>query len=175
MSVGYRRLYVWVEGTDDERFFERTVRATFEQRYDQVSVVRYAKRKGTKIRGYLNSIKAMGADCILLADINAEPCVTAKKERLRQRYGVGSDSVIVVIKEVEGWYLAGLGDEGSAELGLPVLKNTDSLTKEGFNSLMPQRFGSRIDFMVEILKRFSRETARRKNRSFRYFAERYML
>lgn len=175
MSVGYRRLYVWVEGTDDERFFERTVRATFEQRYDQVSVVRYAKRKRTKIRGYLNSIKAMGADRILLADINAEPCVTAKKERLRQRYGVASDSVIVVIREIEGWYMAGVGDEASAELGVPVLKDTDTLTKEDFNQLMPERFNSRIDFMVEILKRFATETARRKNRSFRYFARKYAL
>ncbi len=175
MSVGYRRLYVWVEGTDDERFFERTVRATFEQRYDQVSVVRYAKRKRTKIRGYLNSIKAMGAHCVFLADINAEPCVTAKKERLRQRYGVESDSVIVVIKEIEGWYMAGLDDESSAELGLPVLKNTDTLTKEDFNSLMPERFDSRIDFMVEILKHFCTGMGKRKNGSFRYFAERYGL
>jgi len=175
MSVGYRRLYVWVEGTDDERFFERTVRATFEQRYDQVSVVRYAKRKGTKIRGYLNSIKAMGADCILLADINAEPCVTAKKERLRQRYGVESDCVIVVIKEIEGWYLAGLRDDACAQLGLPARKSTETLTKEDFNRLMPQRFDSRIDFMVEILKCFCMQVAERKNRSFKYFAERYRL
>lgn len=175
MSVGYRRLYVWVEGTDDERFFERTVRATFEQRYDQVSVVRYAKRKRTKIRGYLNSIKAMPADCIFLADINAEPCVTAKKRTLEQRHGIEGDRVIVVVMETESWYMAGLDDEASAQLGVPVLKDTDSLTKEDFNRLMPERFGSRINFMVEILKRFSRETARRKNRSFRYFARKHAL
>lgn len=175
MSEGYRRLYVWVEGTDDERFFERTVRATFEQRYDQVSVVRYAKRKRTKIRGYLNSIKAMGADCILLADINAEPCVTAKKRTLERRHGIEDGKVIVVVMEIESWYVAGVDDEASAELGVPVLKNTDTLTKEDFNQLMPERFDSRIDFMVEILKSFSGETARRKNGSFRYFARKYAL
>jgi len=173
--VGYRRLFVWVEGTDDERFFERTVRATFEQTYDQVSVVRYAKRKRTKIRGYLNSIKAMPADCIFLADINAEPCVTAKKQKLQESYGIEGDRVIVVVMEIESWYLAGLGDEASAELGVPVLKDTDSLTKEGFNSLIPQRFDSRIDFTVEILKRFCTGMAKGKNGSFRYFAERYGL
>jgi len=58
---------------------------------------------------------------------------------------------------------------------VPVLKNTDTLTKEGFNSLIPQRFDSRIDFMVEILKRFCTGMAKRKNGSFRYFAERYHL
>jgi len=175
MSVGYRRLYVWVEGTDDERFFERTVRATFEQRYDQVSVVRYAKRKRANIRAYLNSIKAMAADCIFLADIDAEPCVTAKKRTLEQRHGIEDGRVIVVVMEIESWYMAGLDDEASAQLGVPFRKSTETLTKEDFNRLMPQRFDSRIDFMAEILKRFSRETARRKNGSFRYFAERYGL
>ena len=173
--MAYRRLYVWVEGPDDQRFFDSVVRSAFQERYDWVNPVHYAGLKPSKVRSFLWSITLMGADCIFLADINAEPCVTAKKERLRQRYGVESDSVIVVIREIEGWYMAGLDDAASGELGVSVLKNTDSLTKEGFNSLMPERFGSRIDFMVEILKRFATETARRKNGSFRYFAKRYGL
>jgi len=174
--VAYRQLFIWVEGRDDERFFDGTVRTTFENKYDSVVVRQYAQMTRKEVGRYLRSIKWMcSADCVFVGDINAEPCVTAKKERLRQRYGVESDSVIVVIREIEGWYMAGVGDEASAELGVPVLKNTDTLTKEDFNQLMPERFNSRIDFMVETLKHFCTGMAKRKNGSFRYFAERYGL
>lgn len=36
-----------------------------------------------------------------------------------------------------------------------------------------KRFGSKIDFVLEILKHFSIEIANQKNRSFRYFLEKY--
>ena len=52
---------------------------------------------------------------------------------------------------------------------------TDNLTKEDFNGLIPGKYDSRIDFMFEILKYFSIDSAGKKNHSFRYFAERYHL
>jgi hypothetical protein len=81
----------------------------------------------------------------------------------------------VIEKEIESWYLAGLEDTGLTEGGLPVLKNTDTLAKEQFEQLMPRRFDSRIDFMIEALKIFSLEIAKRKNRSLKYFVEKYNL
>ena len=171
----YRSLYVWVEGPDDERFFDSVVRPAFEERYDWVRLVRYANMKQSKARSFLVNIEAMGADYILWADINTEPSVTAKKQRLQDHYGIEGDGVIVVIREIESWYLAGLGDNACGQLRVPPQKSTDTLTKEEFDRLKPQRFGSRIDFMVEILKRFCTGMAKRKNGSFRYFAERYGL
>ena len=53
----------------------------------------------------------------------------------------------------------------------PTLASTDELTKEDFNRLIPRRFDSRIDFMFEILKSFSIETAARRNNSFDFFVE----
>ncbi|HII98687.1 MAG TPA: hypothetical protein HA272_05405 [Methanoregula sp.] len=48
------------------------------------------------------------------------------------------------------------------------------MTKEDFNAVIPLRFDSRIDFMFELLKSFSLETAVKKNASFRFFYNRYL-
>ena len=75
-------------------------------------------------------------------------------------------------REIESWYLAGLDDKSCKELGLKPFKDTDGVTKEDFNKLIPKRFNSRIDFMVEIIKRFTTKTAKQENRSFSYFMSR---
>ena len=38
---------------------------------------------------------------------------------------------------------------------------------------MPDRFDSKSEFMLEILRVFDHETARSKNSSFRYFMQKY--
>jgi hypothetical protein len=80
----------------------------------------------------------------------------------------------VVIEEIESWYLAGLDERGSALLGLPDFGTTDTVTKEDFIALTPERFDSRIDLMIDILKIFSVTVAQRKNRSFGYFFSRHL-
>jgi hypothetical protein len=80
-----------------------------------------------------------------------------------------------VIREIESWYYAGLTTESALSLDVPDFPFTDNLTKEDFNGLIPGKYDSRIDFMFEILKYFSIDTAGKKNHSFRYFAERYHL
>ncbi|MHC4361138.1 MAG: hypothetical protein ACYSTN_10185, partial [Planctomycetota bacterium] len=79
------------------------------------------------------------------------------------------NNVIVIVKEIESWYLAGLDSKNCKKLGIKVFRKTDNITKEQFDKLRPRKFNSRIDFMIEILKRFSMETAKRKNKSFDYF------
>jgi hypothetical protein len=78
----------------------------------------------------------------------------------------------VVVKEIE-WYLAGLDDERRRELDIPTNRHrhTDDLTKEQFESLMPMKFDSIIDFMNEILNRFDVDTAKGRNRSFGYLMD----
>ena len=76
--------------------------------------------------------------------------------------------------EIESWYLAGLNDEECKRLGLPTtIDNTDHISKEQFLGLMPDRFDSKAEFMLEILRVFDHETARSKNSSFRYFMQKY--
>jgi len=129
--------------------------------------------KRDKFSAILEAIKAMGADYLVIADYDCSPCVTYKKEWLHQNIkGLEPERTRIVIEEIESWYAAGLDEQGIAKFGMPVLAalaGTDRLTKEQFNDMVPEKYDSRIDFMMEVLKIFSVETARRKNRSFEYF------
>jgi len=118
----------------------------------------------------------MRADYIFVADINSVPCVTELKQELTRSYkNLDEDRVVAVIKEIESWYLAGLDDTHAESLNLPKFTTTNDVTKEQFNPLIAKRFNSRIDFMQELLKRFSMTIAERKNSSFSYFVEKYKL
>lgn len=172
----YRRLFIWVEGDDDVRFFDRVVKPLFNRRFEWVEVRPYAQMKADKLEGFLRSIKAMGAEFLVVADINRAPCISERKTQLAHRlHEAYQERIAVVVREIEGWYLAGLDDESADSLGVSKLASTDDITKERFLELMPRRFSSRIDFMSEVLKCFSIEVAREKNKSFRHFADKHQL
>ena len=172
--MAYKRLWVFLEGNDDERFFEGVISPLLENAYDSVRSWKYAQEKTTKAKDFLRSIKSMDSDIFFLGDINSCPCVSAKKDEAIISYGqdLGPNDIIVVIREIESWYLAGLTDKKCRELGIRTIRKTDNINKEKLNALMPRKFDSRIDFMVEILKRFSVNTAKQKNKSFGYFMSR---
>lgn len=172
--MAYQRLWVLLEGNDDERFFEWVIRPIFEEMYDFVRSWQYAQKKTKEVKAFLRSIKSMDSDYFFWGDINSVPCVTVKRKRLIGRYGqiLDADNIIIIIREIESWYLAGLDGKICKELGIHAFQKTDSITKEEFDTRIPKKFESRIDFMIEILKRFSVDTAKQRNKSFVYFMSR---
>lgn len=169
-----KQLFVFVEGNDDERFFNKILLPELKKKYDYVKVIKYTTMKRDKIDNFIKSIKAMGAEYIYLTDINNSPCITAKKEEIQNKYkNIDKERIIIVVQEIESWYLAGLDDRASKQLKVKNFHATNDVTKEKFDALVPQRFTSRIDFMSEILKNFSIEIAKYKNKSFKYFVEKY--
>lgn len=172
--MSYKRLYIFVEGGDDERFFAKVITPIFGKKYDSVNYFNYAEETYAKVNKFVKSIEAIPADYILVGDVNSMPCVTSKKQKLQEKFkDIDKDKIIVVVKEIESWYLAGLDRKSFAKIKIPLLNKTDDITKEQFNKLIPKKYGSRIDFMVEILKYFSIETAKQKNKSFKYFSGKY--
>jgi len=171
-----KRLFIFVEGEDDIRFFGRIVKPLFVSRYDAVEIIPYAGLKRQKVNNLLISIIKMKSDYILAADIDQERSVRDKKQVLYGWFSnISGGNIVVVIREIESWYYAGLSEGNAAAMGVPPLVSTDDLTKEDFNALIPPRFDSRIDLMFEILKSFSPETAVQHNQSFRFFMDRYHL
>ena len=168
--MAFRRLWVLVEGNDDEKFLER-IMPVFGSGYDYIKIVQYRPIPKKEITAKLRSFNSMKDDVFLLADLDRSPCPGQKRDRLVEKYGQNIDSrgIIIVIKEIESWYLAGLDGVSCKELDIAELADTDQITKEGFNEMIPKRFDSRIDFMQEILKRFSVDIAKQKNSSFAYF------
>lgn len=172
----YRMLFIWAEGPDDDRFFDKILKPIFEKRYDAVKIINYAVMDKQRIKQLLRSIKEMNADYIFLADIDLVPCIILKKQKIKNRHrSLDEARIVIVIKEIESWYLAGLDDKDCKPLKLGTFAATDTITKQQFDQLKPKKFDSRIDFMLEILKCFSIPTAKRKNKSFKYFAEKYQV
>ena len=171
-----KRLFILVEGEDDVRFFGRIIKPLFASRYESIEIIAYASIKRVKVNNFLKSVREMNNDYLFVADIDSERSVRDKKQILYFHFNdISGHRIVIVIKEIESWYYAGLSATAALDLGVTALSCTDDLFKEDFNQLMPRTFDSRIDFMFEILKSFSLETAVLKNRSFKFFVERYHL
>lgn len=169
-----KRLFIWVEGHDDMLFFNKIIRPIFRHRYDVVEVRQYAQMKKHKLENLLQSLDELKADCLVIADIDFHPCVTAKKQYLSYRFpSVSPEKFVIVIQEIESWYLAGLTANRSKKLGVSRVHSTNQITKEVFVELKP-RNQTKLSFMLEILKRYSIHAAKQKNRSFKYFMNKYL-
>ena len=174
-------LLILVEGRDDVRFFSNLIVPFLLQQYDHVQLKQYSEDTRKKVNGFLNDIDAMNksegvqAEYIFVTDLNSSPCVSQRKERTATTFRrVTADRILVVCREIESWYLAGLDDNECQRLGIPTdWNNTDHLSKEQFLRLMPQSYTSKAEFMLEILHLFDHETARAGNRSFSCFTQKY--
>jgi hypothetical protein len=171
----YKRLYLLVEGNDDERFFKHIIKPLLINEYDYIKIWQYAQKSPDIKNRFLRSIKAMRADYIYIADMDDANCVTERKGKIISKLDhLSEDKVIVVIKEIESWYLAGINREKSEGIGITYLSNTNNIYKEDFNNFIPDRFDSRIDFMQEIIKSFCIDTGKMKNNSLKYFFEKFI-
>lgn len=171
-----RRLFILVEGNDDERFFSAVIRPLLIDRYASVEIIMYACMKSITVSRFITGIREMGHDFILCADIDQERNVRRKKAVLHQRYTLpAEDHIIVIIREIESWYLAGLDSRAQKRFGIRSFRTTNHITKEAFNRMMPRSYTSRIVFMGDILSAYSLAAAREKNRSFSFFCDTYNI
>ena len=134
--MAYQALYLFVEGDDDERFATTVISPRLSKRYDWIGTFQYAQVKPAKVSAHLRSIKSMGAEYFFLGDINSCHCFPEKRQDLLKRFTeLEGARVIIVVKEVEGWYLAGVPDNN--QWGVRVPADTSNLTKEQFDAAMP--------------------------------------
>lgn len=172
----YKLLFILLEGNDDERFFDKVFKPLFEKRSRIIKFWKYSQQQQKRTLNLIRSIESMNGDYIYVTDLNDAPCTTAKKEGIKSELGqrMKEDNIIVVIREIEGWYLAGLDESTSKKLGMSKnMVSTDRLTKEEFNQLVPKSI-SRIEFMQKILKNYGVEIAKGKNTSFGYFLNKWI-
>lgn len=170
--MAYKSLFILVEGNDDERLFREKIAPKLEERYDYVKLLKWASLKKDYLKKYMASIRSMGAAYIFIRDNDFSTCITDRKGKIKGKYGfLDERRIFIVVQEIEGWYLAGLNHAASKKLKIKNFKNTSKISKEMFEKNLPKNFSSRIDFMREIIKYFSFETARIKNESFNYFYE----
>ena len=170
-----KKIYIFVEGNDDERFFKSAIAPKLLEKYDDVEIIKYRQWRKEKVNLFLLSIQTLGFDYIFTADMDFEHSVNKKKQSIQKVYtNAALSSIEIVIVEIESWYMAGLSDNAARKMKMSAMKNTDLMTKEDFNDIFHRKYRSRIDFMHEILKVYDIETASIKNKSFRYFAGKYL-
>jgi hypothetical protein len=166
----YKKIFIFVEGYDDLLFFEKIIKPLLSPNYKKIFLIQHARMKFKNKYKFINSIKEMNADYLYVVDIDYFPCVQARKQDiLRHLENVEPKNIIVVIKEIESWYLAGIGKKRTTKLKIPLLENTNFVTKEYFNAIIPNSFNSRHNFMNELLKKYDILVAAQKNESFAYF------
>lgn len=172
--MAYRRLLIFVEGPEDEDFFDQILKPYLKSRYKDIRFYRYARKKNELISNFIKSAKSMG-DFIFIIDYDKAKCKTKKLESIKNKYkNIEINRIQIVIEEIESWYIAGLSKEDQLSLGIKFQVNTDELTKEDFENFMKNKFDSLEDFKVEVLKHFDFEIAKKRNKSFKYFVEKYI-
>jgi hypothetical protein len=179
--MDFKQLYIFVEGTDDERFVETVIKPYLLKHYVYVKTIPYAKLKKIVIEGYIKTYKKQGSsDYIFLCDLDARGdkslCVTSKKQSIQNKYGnfLELEKIAVVKEEIESWYLAGITPENMAKFKIKAFEETESTNKEDFEKMIPKNFASKTDFMVEILKTYSIENAIEYNASLGYFKRKFI-
>ena len=178
------KLFIFVEGYDDKIFFEKIILPRLKERYVSISIRMYASEKKPEMITFVHNLKQANFDYIFVVDKNSERiCITAKKQNIHKTYEVDTEKIIVVTKEIESWYLAGLSEDNSHKLGLPVLENTDNIGKKRFEEYVRNirkhstyRTAPKPKSLLnDILTVFSIKTAKQKNASFKYFTDKYQL
>ena len=166
---------MFVEGPMDQMFFENTIKKEIEETYSKIRFIMYARRPKEEIKRLIQTLKNGKTPYVVIADINCALCSTDKKTLIITRTGANSDKIIVVKAEIESWCVAGLNQSDAESLNVVFRTDTENVTKKTLHSMMVKdRFQSPIDFLREILKKFSIEEAKKNNKSFQYFCQKFL-
>ncbi len=169
-----RKLFILIEGVDDKRFFEKIIKPRISSVYCSINIDTSAQTGNEKIRRYVKSFHKMGADYIFVTDLDEKACITKKKNDIHRKFRVRQDNIIIVVKEIEGWYFAGLSGKDINKLGIRGIINANTITKEEFNRIIPKQYESRLAFLLEILENYNIRAGKRNNESFCYFMNKYV-
>ena len=53
----YKRLFILIEGDDDERFFEKIINPLLDEKYDSITLWKYSQETNKRINNIIRGIK----------------------------------------------------------------------------------------------------------------------
>jgi hypothetical protein len=169
----FNELHIWVEGDNDRRFFENIIAPMFKNSFNKVDIIQYRQMKKQYVNAIIKKIKGKN-EYIFTKDMDFPACMTLKKDSIIKSYSnIDINKIVIVIMDIEAWYLAGLDRENCDKLKVKYFVTTDGMTKTEFDHIKPKEFTSDIDFRMEIMKRYDLDVAKLKNKSFKYFLDKY--
>ena len=167
----YKKLFLFIEGDDDERYFKHILLDLFKKKVNEIQLWKYTKKTNEKRKKFINTINSVDFwDYICFGDYDSSTCITMKKENIiKHLNNVIKNKIIIVIEEIESWYLAGVDNDFLREIGCQKLMDCPSIyiTKEIFNNIIPPKM-PRINFMKKILDNYDIDKAIKNNKSLKY-------
>lgn len=172
----YTKLYIYVEGNDEENFFNNIIGPDISN-YDKIEIRKHRNIRKEMVKQLIAKHRSQTnefvSDYIFLYDQGSSRCVIEKKDNIMGVYNfLERNKTIIVGKEIEGWYLAGINKENCRKLGIKYMESTDHINKEAFSNMKPRKFDSLIDFKRELLKLYDIQLAMKRNNSFKFFLKR---
>lgn len=177
-----KQVRFFVEGKDDEVFIYHVAKplcGLYGVNLEKRDIIEYSQTEPRVIAQFIRSTIHQNIPCFFLADKDSLQyhTVEQKKRSVCAKYQVHDEAhVVIVIEEIESWYLAGLSREIYLDMNIGKYhQGTEHVTKEEFNRLLkdsrPTR-GGRATLLPYLLHRFDEDIACERNTSFAYFAQR---
>lgn len=161
--------FIFVEGYHDKIFFEKILKYFNNNFIEKIKIIEWSSKPKSYINNLIKNIPKMDSDYLFFSDIDGSACITSKKTKLNTIYPeIDIQKMLIVIKEIESWYLAGLDRASLKKLSIKHQEETNNITKEMFEELKSDKI-----LYMDILENFSIETAIQKNNSFKYFKEKF--
>jgi len=178
-------LFVFVEGNDDKRFVDMIL-SDFFIKHKSINLIPipYQKKPNIKIIKHIQKIKSTNEKYIFLSDLDSHTysCITARKNKRinefhNEKYeDLDFKNIFIVVEEIESWYISGVNNSLKQFKELDIPQNTEQFTKEQLDELIEKsNFNSRIDFLMEICNKYDFNLAIQRNKSFKYFLEKYNM
>lgn len=180
-----KKLLILLESDYDQIFFEKILLNFFEKKFDETQLVLYARIHPKTIEKIIKAYLDLGFDFIIFCDLDNANCYPSKKEEIEARFNLGEkEKILIVIKEIESWILAGVIKEVLYDVGtnkrivtkMGVHKKgftTDCVYSKDFDKLKPRGMSKRL-FVLRILAFFNIKKAKQRNTSFLYFFNKYL-
>lgn len=171
-----------IEGSDDERFFDKIIKPIFEQEGFETRCVPCACIKRKERANFIRSIKNQeNRDYIYAKDIDRYPCISSRKVSIVNELSqqIDNNRIMVVAKVIESWYLAGVNEKTLKQLHVKrnnidkITKSTDTIDKIQFNEFFPKTI-PRSNIMVKLLENYNINNAITRNKSFAYFMNKFL-
>jgi hypothetical protein len=172
-------LTIFLEGDRDSILFHHKIKHYIEDHDIKVEIIEYSQKDKKFINSYIDLINRNRTTkkYYFLVDLDNCHSITDKKNELMEIYNRLEESrIIVVCKEIEGWYLGGLSQISAQNLQIDLQKfnslDPNTVTKSQFQRLKPKQINKLRVFYIFSAKLFDQIVAKERNLSFSSFHSR---
>ena len=180
----FKLFYIFVEGSDDKRFFENLIVPKLYEKYGnkcKILVIPYQQRKNADIKNNIvRYAKSNNMNYVFLADLDSVN-YSSFKEKIKHCQDIYPDldyeKIFIVVEEIESWYLSGIDDAKDIYSEFEIPDCTDDISKEDFEEMIRKstKFNSKLEFMEQICRDFDFDKAVERNTSLKYFLKELKL